>query len=292
MKNSSPSSLYVAKDLFNKIGKGMRNSKKHKNAANYLSMKTHVERQIDSYDTAIACYPITLETIRPLWTTKCDESTTARDMYTSKPELIQNIRNDLMMINGGGRVYKCPLCEVNDVYHLDHYIPREKMPEYSVHPLNLIYVCHDCNDIKDTKWLDSAGKRIIFNAYYDRLSGKELLICDVNTIVDGMPWADIVENPAIQHDEESLRELNTLKILEIDKMYKRKVNDMLQSQCGLAIELVRVILGTGASIDEAWCILQEGYLNALNRQLDVISKLTFKGLAHSTIMRNWLASSV
>lgn len=292
MKNSSPSTLYAAKVLFNTIGGGMHNGPKHKNADNYASMKTRVESQIDRYDAAVANNPITLEAIQPLWTSKSAESKTAHDMYTSRPDLIQNIRNDLMRINGGGQKYKCPLCEVNDVYHLDHYIPREKMSEFSVHPLNLIYICKDCNEIKDTKWLDPAGNRIVFNAYYDRISGEELLICDVNTIVDGMPWAEIVDNPAIQHNNESLRELSTLKSLEIDKMYERRVNDMLQSQCGLAIEQVRLIMTTGLSVDDAWRILQHSYLNALTRPLDMISSLTYKGMANSSVMRDWINAEV
>lgn len=292
MKNNNPSTKYAAKDLFNTIGGGMHNGPKHRNADNYASMKTRVESQIDRYDEAVATNPITLETIQPLWATKCTERTTAHNMYESRPDLIQDIRNDLMQINGGGGKYKCPLCEVNDVYHLDHYIPREKMSEFSVHPSNLIYICRDCNEIKDTMWLDGAGKRIVFNAYYDRISGKELLLCLVDTIVDGMPRAVIVETPSIEHNDDSLRELSTLKSLGIDKMYERKVNDMLQSQCGLAIEQVRLAMGNGQSIDEAWGELRQSYLNVLARPLEVISRLTFKGMANSSVMRDWLESEV
>ena len=292
MKNNSPSTKYAAKDLFNTIGGGMHNGPKHRNADNYASMKTRIESQIDRYDAAVAANPITLETIQPLWTTKCSERTTAHNMYESGHDLIQEIRNDLMQINGGGGMYKCPLCEVNEVYHLDHYIPRDKMPEFSVHPSNLIYLCKDCNEMKDTKWLDGAGERIVFNAYYDKISGKEILICKVNTIVDGMPRAEIVENTSIQHNDESSRELSTLKSLGIDKMYERKVNDMLQSQCMLTIVQVRLAMENGQSFDEAWSVLRQSYLNVLARPLDVISRLTYKGMSNSPVMRNWLESEV
>lgn len=270
----------------------MHNGPKHKNANNYASMKGRVESQINRYDAAVANIPITLEAIQPLWASKCAESTTAHDMYTSKPEMIQNIRNDLMKINGGGKIYKCPLCEVNDVKHLDHYIPREKMPEFSVHPKNLIYICHNCNEIKDVMWLDNAGKRIIFNAYYDKLSGKALLVCVVNKIVNGMPWADVVENAALIHNDESLRELSTLKSLEIDKMYERKVNDMLQSLCGLAVAQARIFVNSGMSIGKAWDLLRSSYVDTMNSQQDVISRLTYQGLAGSTVMKGWLSSAI
>lgn len=292
MKNSSPSTLYTAIDLFHTIGGGMHNGPKHKNADNYASMKVRVESQITAYDAAVAKDPITLEQIQPLWTTKCAESMTAHDMYTSQPSLIQNIRNDLMKINGGGKTYKCPLCEVNDVYHLDHYIPREKMPEFSVHPKNLIYICHDCNEKKDTLWLDAAGNRIIFNAFFDKLSGKELLVCDVNSIIDDMPWAEIVENPAITHNSASLRELGTLKSLGIDKVYERKVNEMLQTQCKLALEQTRLLVANGMSVNDVWVFLCNSYSNALSRPLDVISKLTLQGMRNSSVMVGWLEANI
>ena len=292
MKNSIPSRLFTAKTLFNMIGRAMRNGKKRKNANNYVNMKTRVEFQIDCYDKAVVRKPITLENIHPLWTKRCDESITAHDMFESNPKVIQDLRNDLMMLNGRGMVYKCPLCEVNDVYHLDHYIPREKMPEYSIHPLNLIYICRECNEKKDTQWLDSTGRRIVFNAYYDKLSGKELLVCDVNSIVNGIPIAKIVENTSIRHNPESLRELSTLKNLTIDRMYERKVNEMLQTQCRLAVEQSRLLVEKGEDIDKAWDFLRKSYINMLNGPLDVISKFTYKGLANSTVMKAWLESIV
>ena len=266
----------------------MRNGKKHKNATNYASMKNGVEQKIDTYDAAVAIRPITLDQLNPLWTAMCDERQTAHDMYDSKPQLIQDIRNDLMKINGGGTRYKCPLCEVNDVYHLDHYIPREKMPEFSVHPLNLIYLCHNCNETKGTKWLDAAGQRMIFNAYFDSLSGLETLVCKVNKIINGMPWADIIENTAIHHNDDSRRELKTYKELGIDKLYENKVNEYLQTQCKLAKGQVEQLKAEGKSIDEAWQFLRDSYQNVLNDQLDVISKFTFQGMYNSTIIKDWL----
>lgn len=288
MKNSIPSTLYVAKDLFNRIGGAMRNGSKHNNATNYASIKNRVEQQIDDYDAAVAVRPITLEKINPLWSTKCDEGKTAHDMYDSQTSLIQNIKNDLMRINGGGKKYRCPLCEVNDVYHMDHYIPREKMPEFSVHPLNLIYICHDCNEIKGTKWLDAAGQRMIFNAYFDSLSGIEVLVCEVNIIINGMPWADIKENTTVHHTIDSQRELSTYKELGIDKVYESKVNDYLQAQCKLAKGQVDQMKADGKTIDEAWQFLRESYQKMLGEQIDVISRFTFQGMSNSTVLKDWL----
>lgn len=288
MKNNRPSTLYDALDIFHEIGGKMRNGLKHKNATNYTAIKTNVESQINAYDAAVANVPITLETIHPLWSSACDERQTVHDMYDSQPALIQQIRNNLMRVNGGGKLYKCPLCEVNYVYHLDHYIPREEMPEFSVHPLNLIYLCQDCNEKKGTKWLNAAGERIIFNAYFDILSGKNLLVCEVDSIVNGMPLAVIKENTTIIHDANSKRELSTIKELEIDRLYELKVNEMLQILCNIAVSQTQMMKAEGRNIDEAWFFLLNSYQDALGKSVDIISRITLQGMCNSPVLKGWL----
>ena len=177
---------------------------------------------------------------------------------------------------------------MNYVYHLDHYIPREKMPEFSVHPLNLIYLCHDCNEKKGTKWLDAAGERIVFNAYYDSLTGKDLLVCEVNTIVNGMPLAVIKENTTIVHDVNSKREMSTIKELEIDRLYELRVNEMLQILCNMAVSQTKWMKAEGKSMDEVWLFLLNGYQDTLGKNIDIVSRLTLQGMCNSPVMKGWL----
>ena len=146
MRNDIPSNIFDAKTLFNSIGEAMHNGPKSSNADNYVSMKTKVERQLQAYDDAVEQRPNTLHLLSPLWPSDCPESKTARSMYKSNGDEIQQIRNDLMQRNGNGDPYLCPICECEPIYHLDHYIPRDKMPEFSVHPQNLIYLCKHCNE--------------------------------------------------------------------------------------------------------------------------------------------------
>lgn len=39
----------------------------------------------------------------------------------------------------------CPFCGVNQVRTLEHFLPKEHYPFYSVTPLNLVPCCRDCN---------------------------------------------------------------------------------------------------------------------------------------------------
>ena len=75
-------------------------------------------------------------------------------------------------------------------------------------------------------------------------------------------------------------------------MYEQKVNDMLQTQCKLAVEQARLIVDDGKSIDDAWSFLRNSYQITLSSSLDVISKLTFQGLCNSIVMRDWLDANM
>ncbi len=96
----------------------------------------------------------------------------------TKAELKALYKNHLSATKGAARgVYnrirssspnnKCPLCGVGTVAHCDHHLPQSKYPDLAVLPLNLVPVCHFCNDKKKAKHPKSAGQQT-FHPYYDQ----------------------------------------------------------------------------------------------------------------------------
>lgn len=64
----------------------------------------------------------------------------------------------------------CPLCQLEAVSELDHYMPKSIFPEFSIYHKNLIPICHTCNNLKET------NNDIIFpHLYYEDIDGEELL---------------------------------------------------------------------------------------------------------------------
>lgn len=289
MRNDKPSVLFTSQQIFHEIGDDMHNGPKHNNADNYKAFKTAVETQIDEYAKAIGKSPIELEKLSPLWPDACEQKTTAINMYTTSREQIQKLRNDLKAINGKGKVYKCPLCGAANVRHLDHYIPRSIMPEFSVMPQNLIYLCEDCNEIKDNKWVDAKSQRLIFNAYYDHPSGLEVLLCEINSEKDGFPYAEVKENTTLVHTPESLLELSTYKELGIIDRYNSLVNDALQAECNLRKSDANHRKACGMSIDDIWKEFVSIYSEVLSiSSTSIVNKYLYKGLISSPIMKDWI----
>jgi len=69
----------------------------------------------------------------------------------------------------------CPLCRISEAFHLDHFLPKESFPEFSIFSRNLIPACAKCNTLKGT---DATGQFI--HCYYDNLPRRHFLVAEVD----------------------------------------------------------------------------------------------------------------
>ena len=75
----------------------------------------------------------------------------------------------------------CPYCLVGTANTVDHYLPKETYPMYSVHSYNLIPACRDCNTNKGSK-IPFNDNEFFVNPQYDSLCDYEWL--SVHIIID------------------------------------------------------------------------------------------------------------
>lgn len=69
----------------------------------------------------------------------------------------------------------CPYCGIGAPRQFDHYLPKAKFPEFSVHSYNLVPCCGSCNGLKGEKWLQDNGARTFINFYIDSLPTTPML---------------------------------------------------------------------------------------------------------------------
>lgn len=70
----------------------------------------------------------------------------------------------------------CPACgEAGQPYTLDHYLPKDLYPEYSVIPVNLFPMCDKCQTCKGVLTTDANGERYFIHPYYDQFASNQLL---------------------------------------------------------------------------------------------------------------------
>lgn len=64
---------------------------------------------------------------------------------------------------------RCPYCgNIGISTQLDHYLPKQSYPQYSVYPKNLIPCCKDCNEGYKRTMLAQTEEEQLINPYFDK----------------------------------------------------------------------------------------------------------------------------
>lgn len=158
-----------------------------------------------------------LDTLKPLKISD-EEKEIWIDLYTNhlsrrnKPakkyysEIKNNAKNNI-----------CPLCQLEEVSELDHYMPKSIFPEYSVYHKNLVPICHTCNNLKGN------NNKIIFpHLYYEDIDGEELLKVYRDSCDGKIIWKFYVESSL---SDLALSYKNMFDYLSLGKKYEVKAVD-------------------------------------------------------------------
>lgn len=107
------------------------------------------------------------------------------NLYDTNQQLKDQIKSIMISNPLTKEGLTCPYCGIsrNEGRDLDHYIPRENFPEFSILSNNLIYCCSTCNQPpnKGTSFLDAHGNRTVLNPYYDAdITITPILECEID----------------------------------------------------------------------------------------------------------------
>lgn len=99
-------------------------------------------------------------------------------LYSSQRKSIVNLKIELTTNEFNQRINTCPNCTIEKVSSLDHFIPKDEFPEFSVNPINLIPCCSNCNSIKKDNW--RVDHNLLFiNLYSDIIPKTKYLFVDI-----------------------------------------------------------------------------------------------------------------
>lgn len=86
-------------------------------------------------------------------------------IYDSQLPVVLKLKSDLVAQYVG---HTCPYCQLDDVSHIDHYLPRGIFPELSISLQNLVMSCDTCNSkYKKENWGSGATQEIMHPRYND-----------------------------------------------------------------------------------------------------------------------------
>lgn len=102
-------------------------------------------------------------------------------LYGYDTKAVRNFRLELGALQQRSVRYTCQNCGFETVESMDHVVPKEEFPEFSINPLNLLPSCSKCNAHKSSVWRRN-GSRLFLNLYSDPLPAEQYLF--VNIIAD------------------------------------------------------------------------------------------------------------
>lgn len=131
-------------------------------------------------------------------------------------ESIQELRN--------GSIRICPACgNLSTPETLDHYLPKDKYPEYATLPENLAPMCDKCQREKSSKTLDSQGLKMFIHPYFDHIPDNISLLKVTISEPFVSPKVKLTANPLIGTQMLPIvsRHIDHLKLDERFKKYFR-----------------------------------------------------------------------
>lgn len=107
-----------------------------------------------------------------------------RHAFTVETQPMAELRGDLLKRIS---VARCPFCGISESSTLDHYLPKEQYPEFSIFPKNLVPSCAICNTRKRDRILDEGTNvRMFLHPYYDEIPDLTFLAVRARMVTDAL----------------------------------------------------------------------------------------------------------
>ncbi|ADM08203.1 hypothetical protein PB2503_00612 [Parvularcula bermudensis HTCC2503] len=107
-----------------------------------------------------------------------------RHAYTVETQPMTKLRGELLERT---IVARCPFCGIGETSTLDHYLPKEEYPEFSVFPNNLVPSCSVCNTHKRVLIVDEGTSvRMFLHPCYDSIPDENFLSVRVRMEADAL----------------------------------------------------------------------------------------------------------
>jgi len=117
-----------------------------------------------------------------------------RHAFTVETEPMTALRGNLLKRIS---VARCPFCGISESSTLDHFLPKEQYPEFSVFPKNLVPSCAVCNTRKRDRILDEGTNvRMFLHPCFDVIPDMAFLAVRARMEADALILSYRVTRPA------------------------------------------------------------------------------------------------
>ena len=179
MKNLKNNLSSSSIDFMRLVVSSLRNTADDPNRkTRLLSLITKVDPTYSNYDSKLSTNTLPLLT---KLTISASEKSDLLSLYSYKNSKLTAFRRAISTDTSSTYQATCQYCTVNSVNSLDHFVPKDLFPEFSIHPSNLVPSCTECNSKKLVRWLNN-NQHLFLNLYIDLLPNKQYLFVELNVI--------------------------------------------------------------------------------------------------------------
>ncbi len=158
------------------------------------------------------------ELIAP-WTEVAGRGKTFNNLYNSSAD--DSTHGGVIATLRARTLQLCPACgEEGTPNTLDHYLPKEQYPEFSILPQNLLPMCDACQTSKGNKTVDDSNRRLFIHGYYDAFVEQQIVVLTINEPYNA-PASIELEPAADLPDAEAALVRRHLSELQIINRYHR-----------------------------------------------------------------------
>lgn len=255
MKNLKNNLSSSSIDFMQLVVSSKRNTTADPNRKNrLLSLITKVDPTYSNYDSKLSTNTLPSLTKLSLSTS---EEVDLLSLYSYQNSKLTKFRRQISTDTSSTYQATCQYCTINSVNSLDHFVPKDLFPEFSVHPNNLIPSCTECNSKKLVRWINN-NQHFFLNLYIDLLPNNQYLFVELNVVsLNNIDINFKVEN--VNKIPISLYTIINSHYTELDlfQRFKDKSSDVI-------IELTNSIQAS-LSIGISMPIIQQTTLDTCNR---------------------------
>ncbi|MBT9100465.1 hypothetical protein KFZ76_22460 [Methylovulum psychrotolerans] len=127
--------------------------------------------------------------------------------------ILENLRSRTLQL--------CPACgEAGTPNTLDHYLPKESYPEFSITAANLSPMCDICQGEKKAKTVNDTNERLFLHPYFDAFTDKQVVALKLGRPFKAPTTITLIPHPRLNSAQSSLI-LRHIEQLNIERRYHR-----------------------------------------------------------------------
>ncbi len=199
-------------------------------------------------------------------------------LYTSDNSRLVKLKNSVTTVLDNRAMNTCQYCTIEAVGSLDHIVPKDEFPEFSVNPKNLLPACTTCNSHKSKNWKEN-DKTIFLNLYTDILPSDQYLFVDlVITANNIQPTFELRNVNNINPDFFELLE-NHYSRLHLPQRFKKESHKIIS-------EFTNLISAVSEHLDKNQ--IKQSVLTKINEDKAVFGNNYYKSILEEALINNQL----